>query len=69
MSASWEGRTKAPAGADKTVRLWSLNSGDLNLDVYNLVGRSCDWLRDYLQNHPHQQNSDCYLGDGSDSQK
>jgi WD40 repeat protein len=64
-----EDRTLASAGADKTVKLWSLNSGELNLELYNLVGRSCDWRRDYLKNNPRLKNSDRHLCDGTGSQK
>ncbi|WP_017716104.1 nSTAND1 domain-containing NTPase [Kamptonema formosum] len=69
VSARPQGPTKAPAGADKTVSPPSANSEELNLDLYNLVGRSCDWLRDYLNNNPRVKNSDRYLCDGTGSQK
>lgn len=42
-----DGKTLASAGIDNTIKLWNL---DLDLD--NLIGRGCLWLKDYLVTHP-----------------
>ena len=41
-----DGKILASAGIDNTIKLWNL---DLDLD--NLIGRGCLWLKDYLVTH------------------
>ena len=45
-----DGKTLASAGIDNTIKLWNL---DLDLD--NLIGRGCLWLKDYLVTHPEAE--------------
>lgn len=42
-----DGKTLASAGIDNTIKLWNLE-----LDLDNLIGRGCLWLKDYLVTHP-----------------
>ncbi len=44
-----DGQTLASASYDSTVMLWDLKNRD-NLEA--LLGKGCDWARDYLQNSP-----------------
>ncbi|MEH1866362.1 MAG: hypothetical protein V7K69_15340, partial [Nostoc sp.] len=60
VSFSADGKTLASGSADKTIKLWNLP--DLELD--SLMGRSCDWVRGYLQNNPNVSESDRHLCDG-----
>jgi len=48
VSFSPNGKILASASEDQTVILW-------NLDLDDLLGRGCSWLRDYL-NHPNNQS-------------
>lgn len=52
-SISWsnDGKSLASASEDKTVIVW-------NLDLDDLLNKSCDWLRDYLQTNPKVRQSD-----------
>ncbi|NET56814.1 MAG: hypothetical protein F6K47_11815 [Symploca sp. SIO2E6] len=52
-SVSWsnDGKTLASASLDNTVIVW-------NLDVDHLLGNSCNWLQDYLQNNPKVRTRD-----------
>ncbi len=52
-SFSWsnDGKTLAVASDNNTVVLW-------NLDLDALLDKSCNWLRDYLENNPKVRPSD-----------
>ncbi|MEH1885909.1 WD40 repeat domain-containing protein, partial [Nostoc sp.] len=65
VSFSADGKTLASGSGDKTIKLWNLP--DLELD--SLMGRSCDWVRGYLQNNPNVSQSDRHLCDGIGTQK
>ena len=45
-----DGKTLASAGIDNTIKLWNLE-----LDLDNLIGRGCLWLKDYLVTHPEPE--------------
>jgi len=45
-----DGKTLASAGIDNTIKLWNLE-----LDLDNLIGRGCLWLKDYLVTHPEAE--------------
>ena len=53
------------AGQDKIIKFWNLP--DLELDP--LMGRNCDWVRDYLKNNPKVSRQDKDLCDGIGKQK
>ncbi|MEG4167014.1 MULTISPECIES: WD40 domain-containing protein [unclassified Microcoleus] len=44
-----DGKTLASAGIDNTIKLWNLE-----LDLDNLIGRGCLWLKDYLASYPEE---------------
>jgi WD40 repeat protein len=52
-SISWsnDGKALASASRDNTVMVW-------NLDLDELLDKSCNWLRYYLQNNPKVRQSD-----------
>lgn len=52
-SVSWsnDGKALAAASEDNTVIVW-------NLDLDDLLTKSCNWLRDYLENNPKVRLSD-----------
>lgn len=52
-SVSWskDGKALAAASEDNTVIVW-------NVDLDNLLDKSCNWLRDYLQTNPKVRPSD-----------
>ncbi|MFS0519399.1 caspase family protein [Nostoc sp. UIC 10607] len=58
VSLSPDRKTLASASRDGTIELWDI---DLSLD--SLIGRSCNWVRNYLQNNPNVTDSDRRLCD------
>ena len=51
VSMSQDGKTLVSGGSGGTIKVW-------NLDFDWLMGRSCDWVRSYLQNNPKVSESD-----------
>jgi WD40 repeat protein len=62
VSFSPDSKTLATGNREKTVELW-----DLDLD--SLMGRSCDWVRVYLESNPNVSASDKRICEGIDSKK
>ncbi|NJS10400.1 MAG: hypothetical protein HC789_08460 [Microcoleus sp. CSU_2_2] len=46
-----DGKTLASAGLDNTIKLWNLE-----LDLDSLIKLSCQWLSNYIVNHPEEKN-------------
>jgi WD40 repeat protein len=57
VSFSSDSKTLAFASRNKTVILWPLE----NLELNNIIARSCEWLGDYLQNDPNVADGDRLL--------
>jgi WD40 repeat protein len=55
-----DGKTIASGSGDKTVKLWNLYPNNLN----DLMTRSCDLVRGYLQTNPNVSDSYRHLCDG-----
>ena len=47
--------------ADKTIKLWNLGT---DWGLSDLMGRSCDWVRVYLENNINVSKEDRPLCDG-----
>ncbi|MEG3861527.1 nSTAND1 domain-containing NTPase [Microcoleus sp. herbarium12] len=57
VTFSSDSKTLAFASRDRTVILWPLQ----NLELNNMIARSCEWLGDYLQNDPNVAEGDRLL--------
>ncbi|WP_287234779.1 WD40 repeat domain-containing protein [Microcystis sp. Msp_OC_L_20101000_S702] len=64
VNFSPDGKTLVSGSWDNTIKLWKVetDSNLLNLDA--LMGRSCDWVRVYLQNNINVREEDRHLCDG-----
>jgi WD40 repeat protein/energy-coupling factor transporter ATP-binding protein EcfA2 len=60
-----DGKTLASASLDNSVILWNLYP---NNNLNDLMTRSCDWLRGYLQTNPNVSDSDRTLCNGINPQ-
>jgi WD40 repeat protein len=58
------GKTIASGSLDSSVKLWNFYPNDLD----ELMIRSCDLLRGYLQTNPNVSDSDRHLCDGIGTQ-
>jgi WD40 repeat protein len=56
-----DGKTLASVDNRGTIKLWNGNNG---WDLDALMGRSCDWVRVYLQNNINVREEDRHLCDG-----
>ena len=61
VSFSPDGQTLASSSDDGTIRLWHQNQ-DWDFDA--LMGRGCDWIRNYLTYNSYVSHSDRHLCDG-----
>ncbi|MEG3895867.1 MULTISPECIES: WD40 domain-containing protein [unclassified Microcoleus] len=57
VSFSSDSKTLAFASRDRTVILWPLE----NLELNNIIARSCEWVENYLQNDPNVAEGDRML--------
>lgn len=57
VSFSSDSKTLAFASRDRTVILWPLE----NLELNNIIARSCEWVEDYVQNDPNVAEGDRML--------
>jgi WD40 repeat protein/tetratricopeptide (TPR) repeat protein len=57
VTFSSDSKTLAFASRDRTVILWPLE----NLELNNIIARSCEWVEDYLQNDPNVAEGDRML--------
>ena len=61
VNFSPDGKTLVSGSNDYTIKLWNLGT---DWGLSDLMGRSCDWVRAYLQNNINVREEDRHLCDG-----